>query len=214
MAEILNSSMTTNILLVLYFFWVIFGKGFVDGYSNKKGSNKADKQDIADIEGSKKATTQPYDIEMEKVKAQAAYVVEEFKESLVFRIETKRHLYHELSELKVLTRTFYHRSTPETAQSNHDNLQNCFTRISDYMSCNKHFINEIDPEFIISFEKKTNDYNKSFMQANESIVSGNANAALIDKRNHDAEKLLDLIDQYLAKIFKINPSEVPYNKGL
>ncbi|MEZ9077016.1 hypothetical protein AB4069_13220 [Vibrio cyclitrophicus] len=213
MVEILDSSTTTNILIILYLLWVIIGKNLLDGYSRKKGSNQADKEDISALEGLKKETTQPYDIDLEKIKAQAAYVVEEFKESLAFRIAIKKQLYKELSELKVLTRIFY-RSGPDDEQKNYENLESCFNRIADYMSCNKHFLNEIDPDFLLSFENQTNAYKQSFMEANESILSGNADHSLFENRNINAEKLLDLIDVYLEKIFKINPSDVPYNKEL
>ncbi|EOA6545644.1 TPA: hypothetical protein ACGU7E_004753, partial [Vibrio vulnificus] len=213
MLTVLDSSTTTNILLILYFFWILFGKDWLKGYSSKKGSNKADKEDAGHIESAKKGATQPYDIELEKIKAQAAYIVEEYKESLSFRIETKKHLYHELSRLKILIRVFYFRSTDANAQENYDNFERCLDGISDYMSCNKHFVNEIDPEFLISFEDKVNTYKQSFIRANKSILDGKNEESLIEERNSNATQLLDLIDLYLEKIFKISPVEVPYNKA-
>jgi|JI7StandDraft_1071085.scaffolds.fasta_scaffold183013_2 hypothetical protein len=213
--EIFESTVTTNILLVLYIAWYLFGKKVIDAYSSRKGSNRADKEDVGEIETRKMEGRQPFDIELEKQKAQAAYIVEEFKESLKIRIETKRHLYEGLVKLKVFTRHFYHRAgSTEEAQKAFDNFKEALGEVSDFMSCNKHFVKEVDPSFLTEFEDKVNEYLEKFRVANESINSGNTNSALVEERNQSATELLDQIDIYLEKIFKINPAELPYNKSM
>ncbi|MDF2392390.1 hypothetical protein GWQ29_13970 [Aeromonas sp. 2HA2] len=213
--EIFGSTITTNVLLVLYIAWYLFGKKVIDAYSSRKGNNRADKEDIGELESLRSAGRQPFDIELEKQKAQAAYIVEEFKESLKIRIETKRKLYEGLVDLKVYTRHFYHRAkSTDEAQMAFDKFQDTLAQVSDFMSCNKHFVKEIDPKFLTEFEKKVNVYLDSFRNANESINSGNTNNTLVDSRNASATELLDQIDNYLEKIFKINPAELPYNKSM
>tara|TARA_R110001583_G_C5601209_1_gene404529 strand:+ start:736 stop:1407 length:672 start_codon:yes stop_codon:yes gene_type:complete len=212
--EIFESTVTTNILLVLYIAWYFFGKKIIDAYSSRKGSNRADKEDTGELETLKTAARQPFDIELEKQKAQAAYVVEEFKESLKIRIETKRKLYEGLVKLKVYTRHFYHRAkSKQEAQEAFDSFKEALNEVSDYMSCNKHFVKEIDPSYLSQFENKVNEYLDKFQAANESINSGNTDEGLVDERNCSATELLDHIDSYLEKIFKINPAELPYNKS-
>ena len=213
--EIFESTVTTNILLVLYIAWYLFGKKVIDAYSSRKGSNRADKEDVGEIETRKMEGRQPFDIELEKQKAQAAYIVEEFKESLKIRIETKRQLYEWLVKLKVFTRHFYYRAgSTEEAQKAFDSFKEALDEVSDFMSCNKHFVKEIDPSFLTEFETKANEYLEKFIVANESVINGNANSALLEERNQSATELLDQIDIYLEKIFKINPAELPYNKSM
>lgn len=213
--EIFESTVTTNILLVLYIAWYLFGKKVIDAYSSRKGHNRADKEDIAEIESRKSAGRQPFNVELEKQKAQAAYIVEEFKESLKIRIETKRKLYEGLVSLKVYTRQFYYRTkSVQEAQEAFDNFNVALNEVSDFMSCNKHFVKEIDPTFLTEFEEKVNVYLNDFKVANESINSGSTDSTLVDKRNMSATELLDHIDHYLEKIFKINPAELPYNKSM
>ncbi len=212
---ILDSTVTTNVLLILYIAWYLFGKKLIDAYSTKKGQNIADKEDAKDIESQKREGGLPYDIDLEKFKAQSSYVIEEFKESLKIRIETKRKLYDGLVQLKTHTRKFYHRSAGvEQLQNSFNNFTNCLDEISDFMSCNKHFIAEIDNSFLLDFENQANEYIQCFKEANDSLNQGELNNVLLDKRAKSAEKLLDLIDIYLGKIFQINPSELPYNKSL
>jgi hypothetical protein len=213
--EILESSITTNVLLALFALWHFFGKKALDAYASKKGTNRADKEDLKSIEGLKKEGSLPYDIELEKLKAQASYIVEEYKESLKVRIDTKRKLYDWLVELKVYTRKFYNsNNSNEEAQSAFDNFKKALDEVSDFMSCNKHFINEIDPQITQNFERTVNNYMNQFIAANESIKSGKPDETLIKSRNQLAERLLDEIDSYLAIIFKINPAELPYNKSM
>jgi len=212
--EIFESTVTTNILLVLYIAWYLFGKKVIDAYSTRKGSNHADKEDIGELERLKSEGRQPFDIELEKQKAQAAYVVEEFKESLKIRIETKRNLYDGLVKLKIHTRHFYRAKLTEDAQKAFDDFSKVLVEVGDYMSCNKHFVKEIDPSFLLEFERSVNGYLNKFKEANQSINNGNTNELLINERNSSATELLDYIDIYLEKIFKINPAELPYNKSM
>ena len=215
MIDILSSPITANALLVFLICWQVFGKKYFDAYFLKKGKNRADKEDLGGLEKIRKDVGQPYDVELEKLKAQAAYIVEEYKETLKIRIVTKRRLYDGLTDLKVNTRKFYYRSdSVEKAQKAFDTFQESLEAISDFMSCNKHFIREIDPSFLTEFESQVNDYMKAFKAANDSINKGNPDKGLLEERNKKAEALLDLIDTYLEKIFFINPSEIPYNKGM
>lgn len=210
--EIFESTVTTNILLILYIVWFLFGKKALDAYSARKGSNQADKEDSEQLEAKKRAGQQPFDIELEKPKAQSSYVVEEFKESLRVRIKIKRNLYDQLALLKVYTRKFYLRSKSTLeAQDAFDNFSKCVDEISDFMSCNKHFIKEIDEDFLAGFEDKINNYMRIFKVANDSINSGEKKSEFITSRDQLAKELLDLIDGFLEKIFKINPAELPYS---
>jgi hypothetical protein len=213
--QILDSTVTTNILLILYIAWYLFGKKLMDSYSAKKGSNLADKEDSKAIESKKREGSQPFDIELEKLKAQASYIVEEYKESLKVRIDTKRKLYDGLVDLKIYTRQFYHKANSvKDAQESFNKFNETLDKVSDFMSCNKHFIREIDPDFLVRFESQVTQYLQIFRTANDSLNSGEKNENLIEKRNEAATKLLDLIDTYLGKIFQINPSEIPYNKSI
>lgn len=209
--HLMDSVVTTNVLLLIYMAWRLFGRRFIDEYLSKKGGNLAELEDSKAIEARKREGSQPFDIELEKLKAQASYIIEEYKESLKVRIEAKRELYDGLVELKVHTRRFYHRSScRDDAQKAFDGFLESLDKVSDFMSCNKHFINEIDDNFIFQFEDQINKYLKVFRAANDSINSGNPDETLLEQRNRNAEALQDIIDTYLAKIFSINPSEIPY----
>lgn len=215
--EIFESTVTTNILLVLYIAWNVFVKKFFDEYSSRKGNNRADKEDIQELEARKSAGRQPFDIELEKRKAQAEYIVEEFKESLKIRVEIKRNLYDGLGRIKVNARHYYHKvKSPQEAQEAFNNLHNSLTEVSDFMSCNKHFIDEIDPDFLFNFENKVNDYLNKFRALNEYIRCGNngLEESIMSVRDQAATELLNYIDSYLEKIFKINPAELPYKSSI
>lgn len=213
--SIFESTVTTNILLVIYVAWHLFVKKVVDAYNSRKGHNIAEKEDIGELESLKSAGRQPFDIDLEKQKAQVAYVLEEFKESLKIRIETKRKLYEGLVKLKVYIRHIYYRSESEKEmQDAFDKFKVALDEVSDYMSCNKHFVNEIDPGIIAGFEGKTNFYLGRIRAVNSSVINGVADRKLIDERDASATELLDDIDTCLEKIFKINPAELPYNKAI
>lgn len=72
--EIFESTVTTNILLVHYITWYLFGKKVIDAYSSRKGHNQAEKEDIGQIESLKSTSRQSFDVEL--------YFLTEFEENV------------------------------------------------------------------------------------------------------------------------------------